>query len=127
VRNRVACTSDATWNSQGSTLIAGERSHPAANDGPTGTLTQTPFAYESLPQDVTAADGTYTFDFGPLSASFNWPTDPFGVGYYWPPDWLADVSPAGPPSIVTLRGQRFFQEELSVSGPTCSGLAIWIY
>ena len=42
------------------------------------------WAYESLPIDV-VGNGTYFFDFGPVPASFNYPSNPRGIAFDWPP------------------------------------------
>ena len=41
------------------------------------------WAYESIPIDV-KGNGTYFFDFGPVPASFDYPSSPSGIAFDWP-------------------------------------------
>ena len=45
------------------------------------------WAYEPIPIDV-KGNGTYVFDFGPVPASFDYPSKPSGIAFEWPPDGL---------------------------------------
>ncbi len=56
------------------------------------------WAYESIPIDV-VGNGTYFFDFGPVPQSFNYPSNPKGMAFDWPPDSHFSVVPANTCSV----------------------------
>ena len=87
------------------------------------------WAYESIPIDV-VGNGTYFFDFGPVPQSFNYPSNPKGMAFDWPPDSHFSVVPANTRArIVTLRGKRYFQIGFTMSGFSSPyrGYRAWIY
>lgn len=118
------CTSDSNWSSEGSYLLSFQQAHPTTNDGPDGTTTQAPYAYESLPIDFTG-DGTYTVDFGPVPTSFN----PGEWAYQTPNDFEGSVYDASRASLEAISGSTFDQAQVVIVSPSadCSGLTIWIY
>ena len=87
------------------------------------------WAYESIPIDITG-NSTYVFDFGPIPVSFDYPSNPRGIAFDWPPDTRFSVVGANKPTrTVTLRGKRYFQVGMTVfhlSSPY-SGYRAWIY
>ena len=87
------------------------------------------WAYESIPVDITG-NGTYLFDFGPVPASFDYPSNPKGIAFDWPPDGHFSVVGANTaPRTVALRGKRYFQVGVTVfqfSSPY-TGYRAWIY
>ena len=86
------------------------------------------WAYESLPIDV-VGNGTYFFDFGPVPASFNYPSNPRGIAFDWPPARFSVVPANTQARTVTLRGKRYFQIGFTVSGFSSlyRGYRAWIY
>lgn len=123
-----ACESPVNWSSEGSALMQSQQAHPSTNSAPSGVIVQTPFAYQSLPVDI-SGDGNYAFDFGPLNSSFNWPTDPFGFALQWPDSFAGAVrsSPTVNPRTVQINGSPYFQIGVDVTGVSCTGLTLWIY
>ncbi len=86
------------------------------------------WAYESVPIDITGK-GTYLFDFGPVSASFDYPSNPRGIAFDWPSDGRFSIVGATAPHYVALRGKRYVQMGFSVfhfSSPY-RGYRAWIY
>ncbi len=87
------------------------------------------FAYESLPVDITG-DGKYTLYFGPVDTWFNWPQNPRGVTYNFPPDAEFSVIPSGPVKMATVNGKRYLEVGVTVSGFTgapYTGFTGWAY
>lgn len=125
-----ACSSDAAWAAEGQDLRSFELEHPTTLQKPGSKLvTMTPFAYESLPVNVTGP-GTYAFDFGPLLDGFHWGSNPNGAGFLWPPDFAGGASPVAapsPPHVIWRGYQRYFQQEIQISGPACTGLRLWMF
>jgi len=86
------------------------------------------WAYESIPIDV-KGNGTYVFDFGPVPASFDYPSNPSGIAFEWPPDGRFSEVSTTRPRTVTVRGKRYLQIGFSVfhlSSPY-RGYRAWIY
>ena len=87
------------------------------------------WAYESIPIDITG-NGTHLFDFGPVPASFDYPSNPKGLAFDWPSDGHFSVVPANSVMhTVTLRGKRYFQIGFSIfhfSSPY-RGYRAWMY
>jgi hypothetical protein len=125
-----ACSTDLTWASEGASLLSFEATHLQTVQGAESTTTVTPFAYESAAVTLNGP-GEYTFDFGPVAAGFAWGTNPPGAAFLAPPDFDGYVSPIGtpaPPQLVTMDGQSYFQQEVSVSAAAaCTGLQLWMY
>ena len=66
------------------------------------------WAYESIPIDV-KGNGTYLFDFGPVPASFDYPSRPEGITFDWPSDSHFSMWPATtPPLYRDPAGQTVF-------------------
>ena len=106
--------SSAQWAAEGAQLILDK------NNGN--------WAYESVPTDITR-NGTYLLDFGPVPASFDYPSNPRGIVFDWPSDTRFSVVGATAPHYVALRGKRYVQMGFSVfhfSSPS-SGYRAWIY
>ncbi|HUY43206.1 MAG TPA: hypothetical protein VMU98_05525 [Acidimicrobiales bacterium] len=105
-----------------------QQAHPTTNFTPSGTIWQTAFAYQSLPVDITG-DGNYTFDFGPLLPTFNWPINPFGFAMQWPNSFTGIVrsDPTVNPRTVKINGAQYFQIGVNVTGVSCTGLTLWMY
>ena len=129
------CTNASNWNSdEGATLRAFKKqmnsAYPNGQGAPGGVVSENAgdFAYPSLPQDITLV-GSYTLDFGPLAANFNYPVSPDAVSFEFPPDFAGSIRPTGIPKIVTLDAQSFFEVGFQVSrlSAPCSGLVGWIY
>ena len=105
--------SSAQWSAEGAQIVR---------------ETHENWAYESIPIDINGT-GTYLFDFGPVPASFGYPSDPRGLAFDWPPAHFS-MLPAGTPTCtVTLRGKRYFQVGFTVSGFSSpyGGSRAWIY
>ena len=86
------------------------------------------WAYQSVPIDI-KGNGTYFFDFGPLSASFDYPSNPRGIAYDWPSDGRFSIVGATAPHYVAVRGKRYVQIGFSMfhfSSPY-NGYRAWIY
>ena len=82
-----------------------------------------------MPLDITG-NGTYLFDFGPVPASFDYPSSPRGLAFDWPSDSRFSVVGANTATrTVTLRGKPYFQVGFTVSGFSSpySGYRAWIY
>ena len=106
--------SSAQWGAEGAQLVRETHGN---------------WAYESIPIDITG-NGTYLFDFGPVPASFDYPSNPRGIAFDWPSDSHFSVVPANTATrTVTLRGKRYFQVGFTVSGFSSpySGYRAWIY
>ncbi len=106
--------SSAQWGAEGAQLVRETHGN---------------WAYESVPIDITG-NGTYLFDFGPVPASFDYPSNPRGIAFDWPSDSHFSMLPAGTPTrTVTLRGKRYFQVGFTVSGFSSPyrGYRAWIY
>ena len=74
------------------------------------------WTYESMPLDITG-NGTYLFDFGPVAASFNYPSGPRAIAFDWPSDSHFSMLPGNRPArTVTQRGKRYFQISFTVAG-----------
>ena len=86
------------------------------------------WAYESIPIDV-KGNGRYFFDFGPVPASFDYPSNPSGIAFDWPSDPRFSVVGATAPHYVALRGKRYVQMGFSVShfSSPYRGYRAWIY
>ena len=86
------------------------------------------WAYESIPIDV-KGNGRYFFDFGPVPASFDYPSNPSGISFDWPSDSRFSVVGATAPHYVALRGKRYVQMGFSVShfSRPYRGYRAWIY
>ena len=86
------------------------------------------WAYESIPIDV-KGNGRYFFDFGPVPASFDYPSNPSGIAFDWPSDSRFSVVGATAPHYVALRGKRYVQMGFSVShfSSPYRGYRAWIY
>ena len=121
------CTTASTWNSsEKANLIAVQKSHPATEDGPTRTITQSPYAYESLPTDLRGS-GMYRFNFGPIPRDFRFGTDPISTGFNYPPEFSGVITPGRPGArVVQIGGVRYFQVSFQISGASCSGLRLWM-
>jgi hypothetical protein len=122
-----ACPAPANWASEGTTLLQQQETSPSTNETPSGTVIQTPFAYPSMPVDV-SGDGVYTFDFGPLKSNFNWPTDPFGFGLKSPDNFTGGIQQQlqSSPSVVQINGSNYFQLHVDITNAACTGLILWI-
>ncbi len=86
------------------------------------------WAYESVPIDITG-NGTYLCDFGPVPASFDYPSNPEDIAFDWPPAHFS-MGPVGTPTrTVTLRGTRYFQVGFTVFRflSPYGGYRAWIY
>ena len=70
------------------------------------------WAYESMPIDITG-NGTYLFDFGPVPASFDYPSNPKGIAFEWPPDGhFSEVPTTGRvplPWVAKVSATRFLR------------------
>jgi len=122
------CTTVPTWNtSERATLVATQRSHPATMDGSTRTITQSPYAYESLSRDI-KGPGFYNFDFGPVPRTFRFGTNPISAGFNSPPDFSGSLVLAAqpPPRVVLLGAVRYFRVAFHVAGASCAGLRLWM-
>ena len=86
------------------------------------------WAYESIPIDV-KGNGTYFFNFGPVPASFDYPSSPSGIAFDWPSDSRFSIVGATAPHYVALRGKRYVQMGFSVSNFSSPyrGYKAWIY
>ena len=107
--------SSAQWAAEGAQLIL---------DKDNGN-----WAYESVPIDITG-NGTHLFDFGPVPASFDYPSNPNALAFDWPSDGHFSVVPANSVMhTVSLRGKRYFQIGFSIfhfSSPY-RGYRAWMY
>ena len=86
------------------------------------------WAYESVPVDI-KENGAYFFDFGLLSASFDYPSNPRGIAFDCPADRRFSIVGATAPHYVALGGRRYVQIGFSVfhfSSPY-NGYKAWIY
>ena len=86
------------------------------------------WAYESLPLDI-AGNGTYLFDFGPVPASFDYPSDPGGIAFDWPPAAPQHVASRDANVYRDPAGKRYFQVGFTVSGFSSpySGYRAWSF
>jgi phosphosulfolactate phosphohydrolase-like enzyme len=87
------------------------------------------FAYESSPVDITR-NGTYTLEYGPTAAGFNFPESPTAVVTYLPAGMHFHLGPAGYAyQMVTINGTRYLQASVAVSGLTAPyrHFTAWIY
>jgi hypothetical protein len=127
---KIPCYNDPKWSTEGSDLLAFEKTHPGTRTLPSGrTVRQIAFAYESQPQNVTAGTAS-TFVFGPLHSDFNYPHNPFGFAPIWPPGFKGGLFPhftPGLPRIISEHGQRYLESSILIKHATCTGLRLWIY
>ena len=98
-----------------------------AGEEPSSYAKRTVTGHTSQCLDMTG-NGTYLFDFGPVPASFNYPSAR-GLAFDWPLDPHFSMLPANRPArTVTQRGKRYFQIGFTVAGFSSpySGYRAWI-
>ena len=86
------------------------------------------WAYPSIPQDI-PGDGKYTFDFGPVDPSFNWPKSPSSVGFEGPWTLAFRLSPQNAIHMADLSTGRYLEVTFFISNAQagCKGYVMWIY
>ena len=102
--------SSAQWGAEGAQLVRETHGN---------------WAYESIPIDITGT-GTYLFDFGPVPASFDYPSNPRGIAFDWPPAhfsmWEPDANAYRDPAGQTVFPGRFHRVRLFEPLQRLSGL-----
>ncbi|HEV2375968.1 MAG TPA: hypothetical protein VGS19_27845 [Streptosporangiaceae bacterium] len=135
------CTKINGWDTSHGAVIREQKKRlgavaPRAADGAATVVANSgDYAYSSVPQKFTGP-GTYTFDFGPLGASFLSDAARRAVTFDFPSDFPVVFSPAPRPvTVIAVSGRKYLRVSFAVKGlpqvhaapAACSGLVLWAY